>query len=208
MAATAKRTVMMLYSDPQDIYSHQIRIVIAVKGVNVEIKKVESHDLPAEVLEINPYGTVPTLLDRDLALYHAPLIMEYLDERFPHPPLLPVYPVARAECRKMMYRIEQDWYRLMQKIEGGTEKQATEARKQLRESIISVAPVFANKPYFLSDEFTLVDCCIVPLLWRLPQLGIELPAQAKAVKEYAKRQFDMNAFQTSLTDIERELVAA
>lgn len=206
--AIAKRTVMMLYSDPQDIYSHQIRIVIAVKGVNVEIKKIDSQDLPPEVLEINPYGTVPILVDRDLSLYHAPLIMEYLDERFPHPPLLPVYPVARAECRKMMYRIEQDWYGLMHKIEGGTQKQATDARKQLRESIVSVAPVFASKPYFLSDEFTLVDCCIVPLLWRLEQLGIELPPQAKAVKEYAKRQFDLNAFQSSLTDLERELVAA
>lgn len=207
MAIVAKRTVMSLFSDEQDIYSHQVRIVLAEKGVNVEIHPINQADLPAELLEINPYGTVPTLVDRELVLYQAPIIMEYLDERFPHPPLLPVYPVARAEYRKMMYRIENDWYTLVHIIQSGTAN-ATEldqARKQLLDSIVAIEPVFADKPYFISEEFSLIDCCIAPLLWRFPQYGIELPTSAKAIKKYAERVFERDSFQASLTELEREL---
>ncbi len=206
MAIVAKRTIMSLYSDNDDIYSHQARIVLAEKGVNVEIMPVKTTEIPADLLAINPYGTVPTLIDRDLVLYEARIIMEYLDERFPHPPLLPVYPVARAETRKMMHRIEQDWYCLLQRIQNNQDAQA--ARDLLLESLIGLELVFADKLYFLSDEFSLLDCALAPLLWRLPVLGIDIPLESKALHAYMHRVFKREAFQVSLTDAERQLRAA
>ena len=206
MAIVAKRTIMSLFSDCDDIYSHQVRIVLAEKGVNVEIMSVKQADVPQELLAINPYGTVPTLIDRDLVLYEARIIMEYLDERFPHPPLLPVYPVARAETRKMMHRIEQDWYSLLAHIQAGTN--ADEARALLLESLSGLEPVFADKMFFLSDEFSLLDCALAPLLWRLPALGVEIPRESKSLHAYMQRLFQREAFQLSLTDAERQLRAA
>lgn len=208
MAIVTKRTLMTLYSDSKDAYSHQVRIALAEKGVNVEIHQLRQQEKPQALLEANPYGSVPTLVDRDLVLYEARIIMEYLDERFPHPPLLPVYPVARAESRKLMYRIEQDWYELMREIERQNGAKGDKARKHLLESLVSIDAVFNDKPYFLSEEFSLVDCALAPLLWRLPQLGIEIPKQAKGLIKYMDRLFDRDAFQASLTDIERELRAA
>jgi stringent starvation protein A len=206
MAIVAKRTIMSLYSDSDDVYSHQVRIVLAEKGVNVEILAARQGEANDDLLAINPYGTVPTLLDRELVLYEARIIMEYLDERFPHPPLLPVYPVARAEARKMMHRIEQDWYQLLQQIKLNNEVEL--AREYLLDSLVSLEPVFADKPYFLSEEFSLLDCALAPLLWRLPQLGIEVPATAKALNTYMQRLFKRDSFQSSLTEAERQLRAA
>lgn len=206
MAIVAKRTIMSLYSDSDDVYSHQVRIVLAEKGVNVEILHSKQGEPGDDLYSINPYGTVPTLLDRDLILYEARIIMEYLDERFPHPPLLPVYPVARAEARKMMHRIEQDWYMLLLNIRTG--QNADESREVLMESLVSLDPVFADKPYFLSDEFSLLDCALAPLLWRLPHMGIEIPAQLKGLTSYMQRLFKRESFQTSLSDVERQLRAA
>ncbi|KTC85151.1 stringent starvation protein SspA [Legionella brunensis] len=206
MAIVAKRTIMSLYSDNDDIYSHQVRIVLAEKGVNVEILHAKQGEAPNDLLAVNPYGTVPTLLDRELVLYEARIIMEYLDERFPHPPLLPVYPVARAEARKMMHRIEQDWYCFLQNIKAGHEIE--QSRQYLMESLINLEPVFADKPYFLSDEFSLLDCALAPLLWRLPQLGIDIPAKAKGLHAYMQRIFKRDSFQASLSDAERQVRAA
>lgn len=207
MAIVAKRTVMSLFSDMKDIYSHQVRIVLAEKGVNVEIHPVDPENIPEDLLDVNPYGSVPTLIDRELVLYEARIIMEYLDERFPHPPLLPVYPVARAESRKMMHRVDNDWYRLLPDITDKGEN-TDAARRQLAESIISLEPIFADKPYFLSDEFSLLDCVVAPLLWRLPMYGIHLPESLKAMKKYMNRVFERESFQASLTESERELRAA
>ena len=176
---------MTLFSDPSCPYCHRVRIVLAEKGITVDIVDVDAEALPDEVMDFNPYGTVPTLVDRDLRLYESRIIMEYLDERFPHPPLLPVDPVARANARLYMYRVERDWYVLLDRIIKGGEEEATTARKELRESLIATAPVFSAKPFFMSEELSLVDCCVAPLLWRLPALGIELPPQAKAVQDYA-----------------------
>lgn len=201
-----RRSVMTVYSGATDLDSHRVRIVLAEKGVTVDILNVEFGEIPEDLHELNPYNTIPTLIDRDLVLYQANIIMEYLDERFPHPPLLPVYPVARAKSRLMMHRIEQDWYSLVKIIL--TNKDASEverARHNLSDSFISLNPVFADKPYFLSDEFTLVDCCIAPLLWRFFYLGVELPSRAKAVYAYMNRVFARQSFQASLTDAEREM---
>jgi RNA polymerase-associated protein len=206
MAIIAKRTIMSLYSDSDDIYSHQVRIVLAEKGVNVEIIPVRKHDVSDVLLAVNPYGTVPTLIDRELVLYEARIIMEYLDERFPHPPLLPVYPVARAETRKMMHRIEQDWYSLMHQIKANQDVDA--ARQLLLDSLSGLEPVFLDKAYFLSDEYSLLDCVLSPLLWRLPQLGVQIPEDAIGLHAYMQRLFKRESFQVSLTDAERQLRAA
>jgi RNA polymerase-associated protein len=206
MAIVAKRTIMSLFSDIDDVYSHQVRIVLAEKGVNVEILPAKQNEPGADLLSFNPYGTVPTLIDRDLVLYKPDIIMEYLDERFPHPPLLPVYPVARAETRKMMHRIEHDWYYLMSHILKGNN--ADEARSTLFESLTGIDPVFADKLYFLSDEFSLLDCALGPLLWRLPRLGIEITAEFKGLTAYMQRLFKRESFQASLTDAERQLRGA
>ncbi len=206
MAVVAnKRSVMTLYSGRSDVYSHQVRIVLAEKGVNVEIVDVHPNHIPEDLLDLNPYNSVPTLVDRELVLYNARIIMEYLDERFPHPPLMPVYPVMRAKSRLMMYRIENDWYVLKDRIEGADRADADKARQELLDSMLSIAPVFSEQPFFLSDEFSLIDCCLAPLLWRLPQLGVELPAQGKPIKTYAERVFQRESFQAALTEVEREL---
>ncbi|VTP67586.1 Stringent starvation protein A [Serratia rubidaea] len=149
---------------------------------------------------------MPTLVDRELTLYESRIIMEYLDERFPHPPLMPVYPVARGESRLMMLRIEKNWYSLMYKIEQSSGQEAESARRQLREELLAIAPIFAQAPYFMSEEFSLVDCYLAPLLWRLPQLGIELNgAGSKELKGYMTRVFERDAFLASLTEAEREM---
>ncbi len=200
-----KRSVMTLYSGALDIYSHQVRIVLAEKGVSVDVINVDSNHPSEDLLELNPYNTLPTMVDRELVLYQAMVIMEYLDERFPHPPLLPVYPVARARSRLMIYRIEHDWYSLLGRIQGQDVDAANAAREQLRQGLVTLVPVFNDMPYFLSDDFTLVDCCVAPLLWRLPTLGIDLPKSAKPIFKYAQRIFDRESFQASLTEAEREL---
>lgn len=204
--AANKRSVMTLFSGSTDIFSHQVRIVLAEKGVSVEIEQVEMDNLPQDLIDLNPYQTVPTLVDRELTLYESRIIMEYLDERFPHPPLMPVYPVARGESRLMMLRIEKNWYSLMYKIEQSSGQEAESARRQLREELLAIAPIFGQTPYFMSEEFSLVDCYLAPLLWRLPQLAIELSgAGSKELKGYMTRVFERDAFLASLTEAEREM---
>ncbi|PIZ04661.1 MAG: stringent starvation protein A [Gammaproteobacteria bacterium CG_4_10_14_0_8_um_filter_38_16] len=202
-----KRSIMTLYSGPADLDSHQARIVLAEKGVTVDVLSIDVNKPDEDLLSLNPYGTFPTLVDRDLVLYDVDVIMEYLDERFPHPPLLPVYPIARAKSRLMLQRIESDWYGLARIIEkaDSTSAQKEDARKALRDMLVTLTPVFAESNYFLSEEFTLVDCRIAPLLWRLPLFGITLPPSAKSILKYQSRVFAREAFQASLTEVEREM---
>jgi len=204
--AANKRSVMTLISGPTDIYSHQGRIVVAEKGVSFEIEHVEKDNPPQDLIDLNPSQSVPTLVDRERTLWESRIIMEYLDERFPHPPLMPVYPVARGESRLYMQRIEKDWYSLMNVIVSGSASEADAARKQLREELLAIAPVFGQKPFFLSDEFSLVDCYLAPLLWRLPILGVEFSGPgAKELKGYMTRVFERDSFLASLTEPEREM---
>ncbi|MDF1758550.1 MAG: glutathione S-transferase N-terminal domain-containing protein [Legionellaceae bacterium] len=206
MAIITKRTIMSLHSDQDDMYSHQVRIVLAEKGVNVEIIPAKADEPTSNLLSVNPYATLPTLIDRELVLYDSKIIIEYLDERFPHPPLLPVYPVARAETRKMMHRIENDWYSLVHKII--VDPTDEDAKKAMLDSLINIEPVFADKPYFLSEEFSLLDCSLAPLLWRLPALGVIIPEESVGLHAYMERLFARASFQESLTSAERQLRAA
>ncbi|ACA88419.1 stringent starvation protein SspA [Shewanella woodyi] len=202
--AANKRSIMTLYSGADDLYSHQVRIVLAEKGVTVDVLQVEPSEMPEDLIELNPYNTVPTLVDRELVLYNSRIIMEYLDERFPHPPLMPVYPVSRGRTRLMMHRIQHDWYTLVERIRTGDRADA--ARKELQEGLTAIAPVFSEMPYFMAEEFGLADCYLGPLLWRLPVLGIELDIRtAKEVKAYMTRLFDRESFKASLTEAEREM---
>lgn len=202
-----KRSAMELYSGEDDLYSHRTRIVLAEKGVTLNVNEIKKdQDLPQELLEINPYGTVPTLIDRDLVLYDSLIIMEYLDERFPHPPLLPVYPVMRAKARLLMHRIDKDWYSLIPRIKSNDEETSEEAKKQLREALISIAPIFQHNQHFFDDEYTLIDVIMAPLLWRLPKYDIKLPpAKTKFITPYMDKIFARDAFQASLTESEREI---
>ena len=205
-----RRSSMTLFSDPSSQYSHRVRIVLAEKGVTVDIEDIDSDNVTQEILEANPYGTLPTLVDRDLALYESKVVMEYLDERFPHPPLLPVYPVARAQSRLWIHRVERDWCNLVDGIIANPDSsESVTARKEFQESLISISDIFTEMPFFMSEEFTLVDCCLAPMLWRLPQMGIEIPntRQTKPLTDYINRLFDRPSFQESLTDLEREIHA-
>ncbi|MEM1112052.1 MAG: glutathione S-transferase N-terminal domain-containing protein [Pseudomonadota bacterium] len=208
MGVVAKRSSMTFFSDNSSHYSHRVRIVLAEKGVTVDLVEADSAHPPAELSELNPYNSLPTLVDRDLVLYESKVMMEYLDERFPHPPLLPVYPVARAESRLFIHRIERDWCTLVDAIQNSrSDNVVSKSQKELRESIVAIAPIFAEKPFFMSDEFTLVDCCIAPILWRLPSLGVDMRSskQTKPLLAYMDALFERESFQESLSEQEREM---
>lgn len=195
------------YSDPADHYSHRVRLVLAEKGVSVQIIDVDAGRVPPRLAEVNPYGSVPTLVDRDLALYESTVVMEYLDERYPHPPLMPVYPVARGNGRLLMHRVQRDWCALADIIldKRSAPAASAEARKALRESLIGVSALFGEFSCFMSEEQSLVDCCLLPILWRLPVMGIELPRQAKPLLDYMERQFAREPFKASLSSVEHEM---
>jgi stringent starvation protein A len=202
----ARRSVMTLFSTPTDPWSHRARLVLAEKGIAIELVNCDPQKLPEDLLDLNPYHSVPTLVDRDLVLYDSRVIMDYLDERFPHPPLMPIDPVTRAQFRVALYRVERDWYGLAQDIELDREsKTAAHSRKILCEAICASAEVFKAKPFFLSDEFSLVDASIAPILWRLPYYGIELPHQAQPIVRYMNSIFARATFRSCLSVAEREM---
>ena len=201
-----RRSIMNLFSKPTCIHSHRTRIVLAEKNINIDITSVVGPELPEDLMDINPYHTLPTLIDRDLVLYDSRVIIEYLDERFPHPPLMPVDPVTRAQFRMALYRIEQDWYTLAEKYAAnGESKLATKPKKMLKESILAAVDLFSIKDYFISDDFSLVDCTIAPILWRLPEYGIDLGQNATAIDNYMDRVFDRPSFRESLSELEEEM---
>ena len=196
---------MNLYTTASSIECHRTRIVLNEKDIVHEVILVDPKKLPEDLLDLNPYGSLPTLVDRELVLYNSRVIMEYLEERFPHPPLMPVGPVLRAQTRLALFQVEHDWYPLIDIIETKGEKAVVKAKKDLTESIASVAEIFSAMPFFLSEDFSLVDASVAPILWRLRHYGIELPKEANAINAYAERLFDREGFILSLTEAEREL---
>lgn len=203
------RSTMALYSSETSLDCHRVRFVLAEKGINVEIVNIsEDESAAADLAELNPYNEAPTLVDRDLVLYDAGVINDYLDERYPHPPLMPVDPVSRAQLRLVHHRILRDWYSLAHIIDGSSGKKAEQAAKQLKEGIISANELFRMSDYILSDELTLVDCTLGPLLWRLTHYGVKLGKPGASVEAYAHRIFSRFSFKASLTQAERDLVLA
>jgi RNA polymerase-associated protein len=179
--------------------------VLAEKGIAVEVVEVGDGTFAEDLVELNPYGSVPTLVDRDLVLYNTQIIMEYLDDRYPHPPLMPVDPVERARTKLYVYRMERDWYSLLDSFVTGDQEQTAQARNIIRDGLTVIAPIFEQKQFFMSDELTLADYTLLPLLWRLPLYEIELPGAAKPVLKYAERLFARTAFKRSMTAAEQEL---
>ena len=184
-----------------------MRLVLAEKGIGVEVVEVApGGPQPEDLADLNPYAETPTLVDRDLALYDPRVICEYLDERFPHPPLMPIDPVSRAKAKLVISRIDRDWYRLLGQLEQGERRGKPAIRRQLAETLAASADVFdTGMVYFLSDEITMMDCVLAPLLWRLQNYGVELPAEAAAIDAYAGRLFAREPFQASLTRTERAM---
>jgi RNA polymerase-associated protein len=198
---------MALYSSADCIQCHRVRFVLAEKGINVEIVDIGSDpSAAADLAELNPYNETPTLVDRDLVLYDAGVINEYLDERYPHPPLMPVDPVSRAQLRLVHYRVLRDWYPLAQALATATGKKAEQPRKQLKEAIIAANDLFRDTEFLLSDELSLVDCTLAPLFWRLPAYGVKLGKSAASVQTYIQRLISRRSFKASLTTAERELI--
>lgn len=207
-SATARtRTVLTLFSGRDDVGSHRARLVLAAKGVSYDLVLVDPAEPPEDLIDLNPYHTVPTLVDRDLVLYDVNVISEYLDERYPHPPLMPVDPLSRARIRLGISRVERDWFPYVDTIRTGTKSTIETARKRLRESIIASVPVFRASKFFLNTEMSLADCALAPLIWRLPSLGVTLPREAQVVIDYGERIFRSPGFTRSMTDEEKALRA-
>jgi RNA polymerase-associated protein len=185
--------------------SHSARFVLHEKAIVAEIEYYDPINPPEELLELNPTGVSPTLIERDLVLYDSRIIMEYLDERFPHPPLHQMDPVSRANARMIIKRIDQDWYTLLDEILVSGDKKSGRAKKLLRESLLAAAPIFADRPFFMGEEFSLIDCVIAPLLWRLPSIGIDVSTPNNAITNYSKRIFSRPAFKSSLSEDEKEM---
>lgn len=204
-AVANRRSVMILFSSSTCPLSHCARLVLAEKNITFDVVDVDAEGQMEELAAVNPYNNVPTLVDRDLVVYDVRIISEYLDERFPHPPLMPVDPVSRATSRLALQRVFSDWYSLLPAVESDDKKVAAAAKKQLREAIASTADIFSVKPFFLSDDITLVDCVVAPILWRLPKYRIDLPRQSKVIEQYADRIFARESFQGSLTEVEQEM---
>jgi len=205
-----RSSTIFLYSDADPLSwaglcSHRVRLVLAEKGIVAEIIPVEADQKNAELLQLNPAGTCPTLVDRDLTLYDARVITDYLDERYPHPPLMPVDPVSRAQSRLALHRIESDWYSLLP-CWPHLKMAENDARQALVDSLVEANDVFAALPYFFGEEYSILDATLAPLLWRLRAYGIVVPDSATALTGYAQRMFARPGFQSSLTKMERDMV--
>ena len=205
-ALSDRRPVMTLLSGTLDVFSHCCRIVLLEKDVDCAIKYVSAGDDPSQLGEHNPYGETPTLVDRDVSLYNMWVIIEYLDERFPHPPLMPVDPITRAKTRLIVSRLTRDWLQPIYDLgETDTPSPSSELKKSLHDGLVSLSPIVANQQYFLGSEYSLVDAYLAPLLWRLPMLGIDLPKQADPLNQYGENLFSRAVFHQSLSEQEAEI---
>ncbi|HJS34765.1 MAG TPA: glutathione S-transferase N-terminal domain-containing protein [Pseudoxanthomonas sp.] len=206
MAASPRmRNALTLFSSTDCVLCHRVRLVLAAKGVTYDLIAVDPQNPPEDLVDLNPYHSVPTLVERDLVLYAASVVSEYLDERYPHPPLMPVDPLSRARLRLATLRLEHDWVPQVQGIQLGNKVQAEAARKRLKELLTASVPLFKASKFFLNPEMSLADCAMAPIIWRLESLGVPLPKDGKAIEDYGNRIFRNPGFTRSLTDQERKL---
>ena len=196
---------MTLYSDPNNAQSHRVRIVLGEKDLVFKVEEVLSGQNNEDLIALNPNNTTPTFVDRNLVLYESRVIMEYLDERFPHPPLMPVDPVIRAKTRMVLHYIEKDLYGLLDDVKSSGEKKSSAAKQKLKENLLLSLDFIQGKKYFLSDDFSIIDCSMAPILWRLPEFGIELPKSAKPIIKYSERLFERSSFLENLSEQEEEI---
>ena len=196
---------MTLYSDPNCAQSHRVRIVLGEKDLVFNVVNVNNTDSNEDLIALNPNNTTPTFVDRNLVLYESRVIMEYLDERFPHPPLMPVDPVIRAKTRMVLHYIEKDLYGLLDDLKSSGEKKSSAAKVKLEENLMFSLNFLQGSKFFLSDDFSIIDCSIAPILWRLPEYGIELPKSGKAILQYADRIFKRSSFMDNLSEQEEEI---
>jgi len=206
MAASPRmRNALTLFSARDDVLCHRVRLVLAAKGVSYELVPVDPTNPPEDLLDLNPYHSVPTLVERDLVLYSASVVTEYLDERYPHPPLMPVDPLSRARLRLAMLRLEHEWVPHVQSIQYGNKSQVEAGRKRLKELVLGSLPLFKAFKFFLNPEMSLADCALAPIIWRLPALGVQLPKEAKPIEDYGQRIFRHPGYARSMTPEERAL---
>ena len=199
------RNGLTLYSALDDVVCHRVRLVLAAKGVPYDLVPVDPQAPPEELIDLNPYQSVPTLVERDLVLYAALVVTEFLDERYPHPALMPMDPISRARVRLATLRIEHEWVPQVQAIQMGNKSQADAGRKRLSELLTASVPLFKASKFFLNSEMSLADCAIAPIIWRLEALNIPLPKDGKAIEDYGNRIFRNPGFARSLTEAERKL---
>lgn len=197
--------MMVLYSGNTCPFSQHCRFVLFEKGMDFEIRDIDLYHKPEDINVMNPYGEVPILVERDLVLYESNIINEYIDERFPHPQLMPPDPVERARARLTLFNLEREIFVHVKTLEdrNSTEEQREAARQKIRDSLVGLAPVVAKRKYLNGDEFSMLDIALAPLLWRLSYYGIELPPAAMPVQKYAERVFSRPAFIEALTPSER-----
>ena len=199
--------MMVLYSGTTCPYSHRCRFVLFEKGMDFEIRDVDLFAKPEEIALMNPYNEVPILVERDLILYESHIINEYIDERFPHPQLMPGDPVARARVRLFLLNFEKELFAHVNLLESrgvkATDKQLEKARVQIRDRLTQLAPIFLKNKYMLGDDFSMLDVAIAPLLWRLDYYGIELSKNALPLLKYAERIFSRPAYIEALTPSEK-----
>jgi len=197
--------MMTLYSGTTCPFSQRCRIVLYEKGMDFQIVDVDLYNKPEEIAVMNPNNRVPILVERDLQLYESNIINEYIDERFPHPQLMPADPVMRARARLFLFRFETELFSQIDLVEGSSAKNAEKARGVIRDSLVQMAPVFAKQKYMLGEEFSMLDVAIAPLLWRLDHYQITLPRQAAPLLKYAERLFSRQAFIDSMTPSEKAM---
>jgi RNA polymerase-associated protein len=197
--------MMTLYSGTTDPYSHRCRFVLFEKGMDFQVIDVDVFNKPEDLAVMNPYNTVPVLVERDLILYEANIINEYIDERFPHPQLMPPDPVMRARARLFLHRFENELFCHIQGLESSNAKIAEKARAAVRENLTQIAPVFTKQKYMLGDEFSMLDVAIAPLLWRLDHYGIQLDKDAAPLMKYSERLFSRPAYIEAMTPAEKAM---
>jgi len=197
--------MMTLYSGTTDPYSHRCRIVLFEKGMDFQVIDVDLANKPEDLAVINPYNQVPVLVERDLVLSEANIINEYIDERFPHPQLMPPDPVMRARARLFLYSFEKDLFSYIADIESGDEQKADKARATIRDNLTQLVPIFSKQNYLLGDDYSMLDVAVTPLLWRLGHYGIELPNQAAPILKYAERLFSRPLYSDAMTPSEKAM---
>jgi RNA polymerase-associated protein len=195
--------MMTLYSGTTCPFSQRSRIVLYEKGMDFQIVDVDLFNKPEDLAVMNPYNRTPVLVERDLVLYESNIINEYIDDRFPHPQLMPADPVMRARARLFLFRFENELFSNIEALEKGNQKAADRARQLVRDSLTQIAPVFTKQKYMLGDEYSMLDVAIAPLLWRLDYYGVQLPKQAAPLLKYAERLFSRPAYIEALTPAEK-----